>query len=108
MPNARLIQGLTPEARDLAKRAKTPGPGVMANRKIINKNVTAFSSDMENIPSKIYHDLFLYAETCLITSDLFTTKLNWQFVFCLCPGSILNVSSAASVKIANQSINRVR
>jgi hypothetical protein len=87
MPNARLIQGLTPEARDLAKRAKTPGPGVMANRKIINKNDTAFSGDMENIPSKIYYDYFLYAKlSCdFVQIVKYQEPLDYSTIIFICP-----------------------
>jgi hypothetical protein len=47
MPSAILIQGLAPDDRDLARRAKTPGPGVMAKINIITKNESAFSGDIE-------------------------------------------------------------
>jgi len=59
MPNAMLMQGLAPEDRDLASRAKTPGPGVMAKINIIKRNDSAFSGDIETSLLKDYLSDFL-------------------------------------------------
>jgi hypothetical protein len=48
-----LTQGLAPEDRDLAIRAKTPGPGVIAKINMISKNDTAFSRDIETLLLKL-------------------------------------------------------
>jgi len=66
-----LIQGLAPEDRDLARRAKTPGPGVMAKTNIINRNDTALSSDIGmSLPELISCKYFQYSQTCPAVSCL--------------------------------------